>query len=242
MAEPEELVAFLGQYFAAQTFKPLKGLKALVTAGPTYERIDPVRFIGNFSSGKMGVAVAEALAAKGALVTLVLGPSHLQSFQPGVTTIRVESAAEMFDACMNAFPEAAISVLAAAVADYRPEELADRKIKKAEGSLQLSLTRTHDILASLGSMKTEEQILVGFALETNDEHANALKKLKGKNADLIVMNSLNDEGAGFGHDTNKVTLLQKNGDHVTLPLQTKKEAAEAIVNHILELRHVEEAI
>lgn len=242
MAEPEELVAFLGQYFAAQTFKPLKGLKALVTAGPTYERIDPVRFIGNFSSGKMGVAVAEALAAKGALVTLVLGPSHLQSFQPGVTTVRVESAAEMFDACMKAFPEAAISVLAAAVADYRPEEVADRKIKKAEGSLQLSLTRTHDILASLGSMKTEEQILVGFALETNDEHANALKKLKGKNADLIVMNSLNDEGAGFGHDTNKVTLLQKNGDHVTLPLQTKKEAAEAIVNHILELRHVEEAI
>lgn len=242
MAEPEEIVAFLGQYFQSSASKPLKGQKALVTAGPTYERLDPVRFIGNFSSGKMGIALAEALADKGASVTLVLGPSHLQTHHPFVETVKVESASDMYEACMNVFPQTTINVLAAAVADYRPEEVAAQKIKKQSGTLALSLTKTQDILASLGKIKTPNQLLIGFALETHDEYANAMKKLKEKNADMIVLNSLNDEGAGFGHDTNKITLVYQDGEHVTFPLQTKKEAAEAIVNHILELKHVEETI
>lgn len=242
MAEPEDIVAFLERFFESSENKPLKGEKVLVTAGPTYERLDPVRFIGNFSSGKMGIALAETLADKGASVTLVLGPSHFQTHHPRIETVKVESASDMYEACMKAFPQATISVLAAAVADYRPEEVAAQKIKKQSGTLALSLTKTQDILASLGKIKTPNQLLIGFALETHDEYANAMKKLKEKNADMIVLNSLNDEGAGFGHDTNKITLVYQDGEHVTFPLQTKKEAAEAIVNHILELKHVEETI
>jgi phosphopantothenoylcysteine decarboxylase/phosphopantothenate--cysteine ligase len=242
MADPTDITAHLFDFFAYQANKPLKGIKALVTAGPTYERIDPVRFIGNFSTGKMGIALAEVLADKGADVTLILGPTHLQPYHTHVTTIRVENGEEMYNACHKVFEDTEISILAAAVADYKPEEIAREKIKKHDNTLSITLTKTSDILASLGKIKKPGQLLVGFALETANEQANALKKLHEKNADMIVLNSLRDPGAGFGHDTNKVTLLDTNGEHITLPLQSKKEAAEAIVNHILELRHVEKAV
>jgi len=240
MAEPENIVQFLNTYFASRLQLPLKGMKALVTAGPTYERLDPVRFIGNFSTGKMGIALAEALADKGAAVTLVLGPSHLQSYHPSVSVVKVESATDMFNACMKVFPESDISVLAAAVADYQPAERAPEKIKKQDETLNMVLKKTPDILASLGKIKRNNQLLIGFALETNNEQQNALRKLREKNADMIVLNSLRDEGAGFGHDTNKITLLKASGDQVVLPLQTKTEAAGVIINHIIDLAHVEE--
>ncbi len=236
MAEPEEIVKHLDSFLSAP--KPLKGIKALVTAGPTYERIDPVRFIGNFSSGKMGIAIAEALADKGAEVTLVLGPTHLQAYHPGIKTIKVESAHEMYAACMNAFPATQLAVLAAAVADYKPEHTADEKIKKQDTTLNIGLSRTDDILSSLGKLKKQGQVLVGFALETSNELENARKKLETKNADMIVLNSLNDKGAGFGYDTNKVSLIDHNNTE-SLPLLSKQEVAEAIVNRILELYHVE---
>jgi phosphopantothenoylcysteine decarboxylase/phosphopantothenate--cysteine ligase len=207
MEEPENMVKYLDRFFSEDN-KPLKGLKALVTAGPTYERIDPVRFIGNFSSGKMGIAVAEALADKGALVTLVLGPSLQHTYHSGVQTVKVESAGEMYEACIKSFAEANISVLAAAVADYQPKEKA-------------------------------KETLVGFALETNNEMSYASEKLREKNADMIALNSLLDEGAGFGYDTNKITLLKREGPPIVLPLQSKKDIAAAIVNQIIELRHVE---
>jgi len=241
MAEPEQIVSFLEQFF--ETGKPLSGKKVLITAGPTYERIDPVRFIGNFSTGKMGIALAEIFAAQGASVTLVLGPSHLHTTQQGIETIPVESAAEMYEACVSRYPATDIAVLAAAVADFRPDEAAGEKIKKQSGALlELKLVQTQDILATLGGMKQPHQLLVGFALETNNEHSNALKKLQAKNADMIVLNSLRDEGAGFGHDTNKITILDRSGQHVTLPLQSKKEAAAAIVKHILDAQYVQENI
>jgi phosphopantothenoylcysteine decarboxylase/phosphopantothenate--cysteine ligase len=231
MAEPEDMLAMLEGHFSAN--KPLKGLKALVTAGPTYERLDPVRFIGNFSSGKMGIAIAEALADNGAQVTLILGPSHERTYHSQVHTVHVESAQEMYDASHAAFKEAHISVLAAAVADYRPAKQASEKIKKQEGELSLQLTKTADILASLGKIKQPWQTLVGFALETTNELENARKKLTEKNADMIALNSLRDEGAGFGHETNKITLLRRGGQDISLPLQSKKEAAAAIVGQII---------
>jgi phosphopantothenoylcysteine decarboxylase/phosphopantothenate--cysteine ligase len=242
MSEPEDIVSYIATHFSAQADKPLKGVKALVTGGPTYERIDPVRFIGNFSTGKMGIALAEALGERGAEVTLVLGPTNLECYHRNVKTIKVESGQEMYDACVKYFPEAKISILAAAVADYKPENASPDKIKKKDATLELTLTKTEDILKALGEIKTGEQVLVGFALETSNEHANALKKLHEKNADIIVLNSLKDEGAGFGHDTNKITLLDTTGEHITLPLQSKKEAAEAIIKHILEFDHVEKVI
>lgn len=242
MAEPEQIVSYLNNFFLEQGNLPLKGKKALVTAGPTYERIDPVRFIGNFSTGKMGIALAESLADKGAEVTLVLGPSQQQVYHSRVSVIRVESGQQMYDACMEAFPQADISVLAAAVADYKPEQIAPEKIKKQGDTLNISLTKTQDILASLGAIKKQGQLLVGFALETNNEMAHAFSKLKNKNADLIVLNSLKDEGAGFGHDTNKVTLIDNSGEHLTLPLQSKQDVAAAIVSHILEIRHAEKTV
>ena len=237
MAEPEDMVKHLAAFFGTE--RPLKGMQALVTAGPTYERLDPVRFIGNFSSGKMGIAIAEALAAKGAQVTLVLGPSHEHTDMAGIKTVKVESAHDMYDACMAAFANVQIAVLAAAVADYRPQVMETQKIKKKENEFTLALTKTDDILASLGKIKKAGQTLVGFALETNDELAHAQEKLVKKNADMIVLNSLNDAGAGFGGDTNKITLLLQEGKPIGLPLQSKKDAATAIVNHILELQHAE---
>lgn len=236
MAEPEEIVGLLSDFFSENN-KPLKGIRALVTAGPTYERIDPVRFIGNFSSGKMGIAVAECLATKGAEVTLVLGPSHERTFYPGVRTIPVESAKEMYDIVMSLINDVSVAVLAAAVADYTPASRAKEKIKKNDSEIDLKLVKTEDILASVGKIKKHGQTLVGFALETTNELENAEKKLLSKNADMIVLNSLKDEGAGFGHDTNKVTLLRLGLPHLSLPLQSKTEVADAIVNQILELRH-----
>ena len=240
MAEPEFIAQHLVDFFAAP--RPLIGTKALVTAGPTYERLDPVRFIGNFSTGKMGVAIAEALADKGAEVTLVLGPSQQVTQHPMVHTLHVESAEQMYDACMQKFDQVQIAVLAAAVADYRPAEQATEKIKKKEDDMSLSLAKTKDILASLGKIKQPGQTLIGFALETTDEVKNATKKLEAKNADMIVLNSLRDEGAGFGHDTNKTTLLTRDGKEISLPLQSKKDMAVGIVNHILTLRHVKETV
>ncbi|MBA3829385.1 MAG: bifunctional phosphopantothenoylcysteine decarboxylase/phosphopantothenate--cysteine ligase CoaBC [Taibaiella sp.] len=240
MAEPEDMVKFLSDHFS-DTNKPLKGLNALVTAGPTYERIDPVRFIGNFSSGKMGVAIAEALADKGAKVTLVSGPSSVYTYHSGINTIRIESAEQMYDECIAVFGKCDITVMAAAVADYRPEETADHKIKKTDKALDIKLVKTKDILAALGALKQPRQLLAGFALETNDEIQNAKQKLNTKNADLIVLNSLRDAGAGFGHDTNKITIISSQGS-LSLPLQSKREAAEAIVNKIVELRHAEKTV
>lgn len=239
MAEPDDIAYTLSSFFLSRNNLPLKGQKALVTAGPTYERLDPVRFIGNFSTGKMGIALAESLADKGAEVTLALGPTHLQCLHQKVNTINVESSREMYDACAKAFPDVAIAIMAAAVADYKPQEVAIDKIKKNKPTFELKLEKTKDILAHLGQIKKPHQILVGFALETNDESANAYKKLQAKNADFIVLNSLRDEGAGFGHDTNKITFINKDGSETALPLQTKKEAAEAIVHHILALNNVE---
>ncbi len=241
MAEPEEILQFIRYFFDRD--KPLAGKKALVTAGPTYERIDPVRFIGNFSTGKMGIALAESLAAKGASVTLVLGPTHLEAAHADVDTIRVESAQEMYDRCVDIFSGMDITIMAAAVADYRPETVAGSKIKKQSDALSISLTKTPDILATLGSMKQDTQILAGFALETDGELEYARRKLKEKNADLIVLNSLRDEGAGFGFDTNKVTVLGRTGTVQAYPLLGKQEVAEIIVKHILELQqHVQEAL
>ncbi len=242
MAEPEDIVRHLGEYFSKKNNSPLAGINALVTAGPTYERIDPVRFIGNFSTGKMGIAVAEALADQGAKVTLVLGPSHIKVFHPGVTVLQVESAEEMYNACIAAFPACKVAVLSAAVADYKPAEKAPEKIKKQGDTLDIQLVKNKDILATLGSTKKEGQILVGFALETNDELNYASGKMKAKNADMIVLNSLNDNGAGFGHDTNKVTLLDNTGFQQQLPLQSKQDVANAIVTHILQLRHAEKTV
>ncbi len=241
MAEPEDMLKHLAHFFSDDN-KPLKGMKALVTAGPTYERLDPVRYIGNFSTGKMGIAVAEALADKGAQVTLVLGPSNEHTYHSLINTNHVESAREMYDASISAFKDAHISVLAAAVADYRPQEQATEKIKKKESDLILTLIKTDDILASLGKIKQPWQTLVGFALETNNEMNNAAKKLMEKNADMIALNTLRDDGAGFGHDTNKITLLRRDGEPVTLPLQSKADTANAIVDQILELRNAEKTV
>ncbi len=235
MAEPETMAALLEAHFAQAG--ELRGINAVVTAGPTYERIDPVRFIGNFSTGKMGVALAEALAARGAAVTLVAGPGVQATTAAGIATVRTESAQDMYHAVMAVEKDASVLILAAAVADYRPDEVAMHKIKKHEGEMSLTLTRTTDILGSLGKIKRPGQTLVGFALETNNELENAGKKLTGKHADMIVLNSLQDAGAGFGHDTNKVTLLRHNAAPVALPLQSKKEVATAIVNHIIMMRN-----
>ncbi|WP_121354230.1 bifunctional phosphopantothenoylcysteine decarboxylase/phosphopantothenate--cysteine ligase CoaBC [Flavisolibacter nicotianae] len=229
MAEPEEIVSWLDAFFARQN--SLSGKKALVTAGPTYEAIDPVRFIGNHSSGKMGIAIAEELVKRGASVTLVTGPISLQA--KGLRRISVTSAAEMYAACTGVDYD--IAVMAAAVADYTPVEVADKKIKKNSGELTLTLKRTQDILGSLGKQKRDGQLLVGFALETDNEREGALKKLREKNADLIVLNSLQDEGAGFGHDTNKATLYFRNGEEKNLPLKSKTALAKDIVDTITEL-------
>lgn len=242
MAEPEEIVQHLDNFFQKKNDTRLKGVNALVTAGPTYERIDPVRFIGNFSTGKMGVAIAETLADMGAKVTLVLGPSSLKVFHANINVINVESAEQMYDACTKVFPQTQIAVMSAAVADYRVENPAPEKIKKQGDTLTINLAKNKDILASLGAIKKSGQVLVGFALETTNELEHATGKMKAKNADMIVLNSLKDEGAGFGHDTNKITLLDNTGGNVSLPLQTKKQAAEAIVNHMMELRHAEKTV
>lgn len=234
MAEPEEIVAEVEEFFSNSN--ALKGKNVLVTAGPTYEAIDPVRFIGNHSTGKMGYAIAERLANLGAHVTLVSGPTAMHTSNPQVSVKKVMSAEEMYEACVAVFPQTDIAVLAAAVADYRPTVKADQKIKKKDENLTIELTKTRDIAASLGKLK-QKQVVVGFALETEHEQDNALKKLESKNFDLIVLNSLNDAGAGFGHDTNKITMIDRNGSVKKFDLKSKKEVARDIVSAILEKVH-----
>lgn len=232
MAEPEDILTYLQDFFEKQ--KELKGKKALVTAGPTYEAIDPVRFIGNHSSGKMGFAIAEELHNRGAEVTLVSGPVSLRHKKNGIQKIDVVSADQMYRACLA--QDYDIAVMAAAVADYTPAEVAEKKIKKnGEEDLTLTLRKTKDILAGLGKEKKDGQVLVGFALETDNEKENAIKKLKAKNADLIILNSLKDEGAGFGHDTNKVSFFYKNGEERSIELKSKTSLAKDIVDTITEL-------
>jgi phosphopantothenoylcysteine decarboxylase/phosphopantothenate--cysteine ligase len=235
MAEPEEIVAELKDFFSNSN--ALKGKNVLVTAGPTHEAIDPVRFIGNHSSGKMGFAIAESLANLGAMVTLVSGPTSLHTSHPNVNVKKVMSADEMYEACVAVFPKTDIAVLAAAVADYKPSVKADQKIKKKDETLTIELTRTKDIAASLGKLKHNGQVIVGFALETEHEQENALKKLESKNFDLIVLNSLQDTGAGFGHDTNKITLIDSNRTVLSFDLKSKKEVARDIVSAILDKVH-----
>lgn len=230
MAEPEEIISYISSSFFLS--RPLTGKKALVSAGPTYEHIDPVRFIGNHSSGKMGIAIAHELCNRGAQVTLVIGPVSVKAAGNGIKTINVVSADEMFKACTREFEDSDIAVMAAAVADYTTDK-AGQKIKKKEDTLTLELKKTKDILKSLGERKKEGQVLVGFALETNDEKKNALEKLVKKNADMIVLNSLNDAGAGFGHDTNKITIFGRNGDEYDFNIKSKPEAAKDIVETII---------
>ncbi len=208
----------------------MAGRKILVTAGPTYESIDPVRFIGNHSSGKMGIAIADEAAARGAKVVLVLGPTHLQATHQEIKTVRVQNAAQMYEAVHRYFKDTDVAVLAAAVADFTPEKTAPHKIKKHQATLSIPLKQTKDILASLGEIKTPSQILIGFAMETQNAKANALKKLKRKNLDFIVLNSINEKGAGFKHDTNKVSILTKNGDVYDYPLKSKKAVAADILD------------
>ena len=228
MSEPSEIVDAALSSFNC----PLSTQKWLVTAGPTYERIDSVRFIGNYSSGKMGFALAEALAEAGAEVELVTGPTHLDINHPHIHVVRVESAREMYAAATEAFPQCTGAILSAAVADYRPAECADHKLKKqGDEGMTLQLVQNPDILATLGGMK-QQQTLVGFALETDHELENAQGKLQRKHLDYIVMNSLRDEGAGFGVDTNKVTILSADGSRKESPLMSKKEVARLIVNTI----------
>lgn len=234
MAEPEEIAQALENMLAAAQGQWLAGCRVLVTAGPTYERIDSVRFIGNYSSGKMGFALAEALASHGAEVELVTGPTALKTNARGVHRIDVESAREMYAAATERFPSCTAAILSAAVADYRPEHTADHKLKKlGDEGMTLTLVQNPDILATLGQMKQEGQTLVGFALETDNEAANARRKLERKNLDYIVLNSLRDAGAGFGVDTNRVTIMSREGDTYSTPLLSKREVAEEIVRHCI---------
>ena|SRR5688572_4569734 len=211
----------------------LSGKRALVTAGPTYEALDPVRFIGNHSTGKMGFAIAQVLADAGASVTLVSGPTHIMINHPLITRIDVVTAEEMYNASIVAFPSSDIAILAAAVADYKPAQYAKQKIKKSGDVITLKLTRTIDIARQLGKLKCDDQFLAGFALETENEKANAEKKLREKNLDFIVLNSLNDEGAGFGHNTNRISILYKNGNVKTFDLKNKLEVAYDIVEEVI---------
>jgi phosphopantothenoylcysteine decarboxylase/phosphopantothenate--cysteine ligase len=226
MAEPENIIHFVSQYF--EDILPLSGKKVLVNAGPTYEAIDPVRFIGNRSSGKMGVAIADEFAKLGADVTLVLGPSHEVPNEKLVTIVKVESSEEMYKACELVFKNVDIAVLAAAVADYKPKSIADSKIKKKDSELFLELTKTTDILETLGKQK-KHQLLVGFALETDNVLEYAKAKIAKKNLDFIVANSAIEKGAGFGVDTNKVTIIDKHNKMYNFELKSKQAVAKDIV-------------
>ena len=232
MAEPEEIMDFLVKF--SDRGLPLSGKKALVSAGPTYEAIDPVRFIGNHSSGKMGYAIAAQLKELGADVTLISGPSALKSPQ-GILKISVTSAADMLGACEEHFQTADIVVMSAAVADYTPIHVASQKIKKKENKFAIELKKTVDILATLGAKKNEQQLLIGFALETNNELENAKDKLIRKNLDFIVLNSMQDKGAGFATDTNKVTIIERSGNIHEFSLKSKEEVAEDICSIIVSL-------
>ena len=233
MAEPEIIIEFLNKNFSLH--KQLTGKKVFVSAGPTYEPIDPVRFIGNHSSGKMGLEIAKEFQRRGAEVTLILGPTQLPVNASGLKIINVKTADEMYKACTKVFNKTDIAVMAAAVADYTPTVIADKKIKKKEDELIVILKKTKDILKSLGEKKKKNQVLVGFALETSNEREYAIGKLKSKNADLIILNSLNDKGAGFGSDTNKITIFDKNGKEFNFKVKSKSEVACDIADTIIKL-------
>ncbi|MDR2954534.1 MAG: bifunctional phosphopantothenoylcysteine decarboxylase/phosphopantothenate--cysteine ligase CoaBC [Prevotella sp.] len=231
MEEPENIFKAVEDFFAKQ--QTLAKKKILITAGPSYEKIDPVRFIGNYSSGKMGFSLAEECANRGAEVILVTGPVSLTISHPNITRIDVESAEEMYNASLKAFPSMDAAILCAAVADFRPAQKYDEKVKRGEDLLNISLVPNKDIAATLGKMKKASQLLIGFALETNDEENNALKKIVKKNLDYIVLNSLNDKGAGFKYDTNKIAIISKSGIRKDFELKSKKEVASDIIDETL---------
>lgn len=230
MSEPEHILAFLEADLESKL--PLKGKKILITAGPTYEAIDPVRFIGNHSTGKMGYDIAQSAANLGATVILVSGPTHLKIENHLIEVVPVVSAQEMYDACHNCFSEVDVVIAAAAVADYRPKQVSNHKIKKETEEFTIELEKTKDILASLGEIKTN-QFLIGFALETENEIENAKLKIHKKNLDLIVLNSLQDEGAGFGKSTNKITFIDKNFNVEPMELKSKEGVADDILNKVM---------
>jgi len=233
MAEPSAILSFIEQHFFAQA--DLKGKTVIVSAGPTHEPLDPVRFISNHSSGKMGVAIAEELASRGADVRLVLGPSQVTTRQKNISIHHITTAYEMFQECIRLFDDADIAVMSAAVADYRPADISKEKIKKEGDKMVLELVKTRDILQALGDKKKKQQLLVGFALETINEKENARNKMIKKNADIMVLNSLNDTGAGFGHNTNKVTIFEKNGNELLYEQKSKQQVARDIVDRIVKM-------
>jgi phosphopantothenoylcysteine decarboxylase/phosphopantothenate--cysteine ligase len=231
MEEPDAIVEEVVRFFNQK--KKLLNKHFVVTAGPTYEKIDPVRFIGNYSSGKMGYAIANELALTGAKVSVISGPVQIKANNPSISVIPVESAKEMYEQCIRIFPETDGAVMCAAVADFTPENSSEIKIKRGNDDLSIRLKPTMDIAAELGRLKTGKQLLVGFALETNDEQANAYSKLTRKNLDFIVLNSLNDQGAGFGVDTNKITILDKDNNQTFFELKSKAEVAADIVDRMI---------
>jgi phosphopantothenoylcysteine decarboxylase/phosphopantothenate--cysteine ligase len=233
MSEPDDIVNVLNDFFISSN--DLQKKKILITAGPTYEKIDPVRFISNYSSGKMGFALAEACAARGGDVFLISGPVVLKTKHPSIKRIDVESADEMYEEAVRLYPSCDMAILCAAVADYRPEHQVSEKIKREQSDiLKISLVRNKDIAAALGSEKKIHQLLVGFALETKDEITHARAKLQRKNLDVIILNSLNDKGAGFGYDTNKVTLIDKSGRETHVSLKSKTKIAEEIMDYLVK--------
>ena len=232
LAEPEQILKSVEDFFDRK--KKLAGKKILISAGPTYEAIDPVRFIGNHSSGKMGVALAEEAAAEGAEVFLVIGPSSVKTNHPNIKRTDVTSAQEMYDACTVLFKKADVAIMSAAVADYRPAKVSAVKIKKKDSSLTIELEPTKDILAQLGKTKKKNQLVVGFALETNNELENAKKKLRSKNLDFIVLNSLQNKKAGFRHDTNKISIIDSNNKISNFELKNKDEVARDIIAHLIK--------
>ncbi|KAF5029293.1 Coenzyme A biosynthesis bifunctional protein CoaBC [anaerobic digester metagenome] len=232
MEEPEEIYQHILNFFSQET--PLKDKKVMISAGPTFEAIDPVRYIGNHSSGKMGYALAEYAAQCGAEVMLISGPVQLKAAHAAINTIRVNSAAQMAEACLHTFKTADVAIMSAAVADYTVNKPETRKIKKTSGNLTLELKPTTDILSELGKVKQPNQFLVGFALETDNEIEHARQKMNNKNLDMIVLNSLNDEGAGFGFDTNKVSIIHKNNEKTETGLLNKAQIAAIIINQVIE--------
>jgi len=235
MAEPESILKFIEENFLYQ--KDLTGKKALVTAGPTFEPIDPVRFIGNHSSGKMGIAICRELARRGAEVHLILGPSSISVDEEHIHVHKVQTADQMYQTAVKLFPKSDITIMSAAVADYTPAHMHQDKIKKTADTITVELTKTKDILKSLGEKKYNGQILVGFALETTNEKQYALDKLKSKNADIVVLNSLNDEGAGFGFDSNKITIFEKSGKEISYDRKPKQQVAKDIVDRIVNMMY-----
>lgn len=234
MAEPENILAAIQRFF--ENHQSMKGEKVLITAGPTYEAIDPVRFIGNHSSGKMGFSLAENCLNRGAEVILITGPTHCVLSHKNLTQINIKSAIDLQKQVQKYFPECSGGIFSAAVADYRPAQSAPQKIKKTEDKMQIEMVKNPDILQETGDKKSKDQWLVGFALETNDALENGAAKLKKKNLDLIVINSLEDKGAGFGYDTNKITLLDSNNKTAKFELSSKKEAANNIIDYLLTIK------